>query len=37
MQLDENNFTGVDSDLYMMIQRERGLVNMAFFAKFKLE
>jgi len=36
-KIDENNFEGEDADLFMKIQRERGLVNLAFFMKFKEE
>lgn len=36
-KLSENLFEGTDANLQMDIQQQRGLVNMAFFAKFKQE
>lgn len=36
-QLSDNIFEGADANLYMTIQRDRGLLNLAFFAKFKSE
>lgn len=35
--LSENLFEGVDADLYVNIQTQKGLTNLAFFSKFKQE